>query len=463
MRILVIAEACNPDWTSVPLVGWSHSRALGHVADVLTVTQIRNRDSLLKAGLSEERDFVAIDSEAIARPVRKLGEMLSGGKGKGWTALTAAAAIYYYYFEHLLWKTFGGRIKNGEFDIVHRVTPLSPTVPSIIVKACHRAGVPFILGPLNGGVLWPKQFDSARRREREWLSYVRSVHKLMPGYCDTRKFASAILIGSGDTWNQMPARYRDKCFYIPENAIDPARFEGARTHRAVRPIKVVFAGRLVPYKGADMLIEAAAPMVRSGALTVDVIGDGPEKEKLRHLIEGLNVQNGVRLLGWIAHDKLHESLATGDVFGFPSIREFGGGVVLEAMACGLVPVVVNYGGPGELVTERTGFRVAMGSRQDIIEGFRQVLNRLATEPSQIDSLSPNAIRRAREQFTWDAKAKQVLEVYRWALDPTLPKPRFEMPTPDLNMSVAPPAPNKDGRGLGSEMLLQESDVQESPI
>ena len=79
-----------------------------------------------------------------------------------------------------------------------------------------------MLGPLNGGVAWPRGFDGARRKEKEWLSYLRAAHKLLPGYRSTRKNAAAILIGSRDTWNQMPQAYREKCVYMPENGIDPS-------------------------------------------------------------------------------------------------------------------------------------------------------------------------------------------------------------------------------------------------
>jgi glycosyltransferase involved in cell wall biosynthesis len=440
MRVLLIAEACNPEWTSVPLVGWFHSQALAKLVDVHLVTQIRNRGAIEKAGLVEGREFTAIDSEAVAVPLRRLGEMLGGKNGRGWTALTATATFYYHYFERLVWKRFGDQIRRKDFAVVHRVTPLSPTVASLLARKCRRAGVPFVLGPLNGGVPWPRQFDALRRREREWLSYVRGVYRLLPGYRATLKNAAAIVVASRDTWAQIPERYQDKCLYIPENAIDPARFGMSRQRRAARPIRVVFVGRLVPYKGADMLIDAAAPLVERGLLTVDIIGDGPERGRLGEMVDKKGLAGGegrlagIAFKGWVKHEELQHLLVQADILGFPSIREFGGGVVLEAMACGVVPVVVDYAGPGELVTAHSGVRIPLGSREEIVSALRQVLEELAQSPERIEVLSEGARNRARRQFTWDAKARQILEIYQWVAGGG-PKPNYPAPVPELDEQV----------------------------
>jgi glycosyltransferase involved in cell wall biosynthesis len=429
-KVLLIAEAANPEWVSIPLEGWSHSQAISKLTPAHLVTQIRNRDAIARAGLVEGRDFTAIDSEPAARPAYALASLLRGGKGKGWTTTTALAAAAYPYFEHLIWQQFGPRIESGEFDLVHRLTPLSPTIPSPIAAKCKAAGVPFVIGPLNGGVPWPAGFDSSRRREKEWLSYIRDAHRFIPGYLQTRRCASAILIGSRDTWRQMPRSFHSKCFYVPENAIDPARFSTPRDRTAQLPLRAIFVGRLVPYKGADMLLEAATPLLKGGAMTLDIVGDGPQKEQLAQTIQREGLESSTKLVGFVQHDQLQNYLAAADLFTFPSVREFGGAAVLEAMAMGAVPIVVDYGGPGELATPKTGFLIPIGSRGHIVEQLRKILSDLVRHPESIAAKSEAARRRARRHFTWEAKARSVIDIYRWLRGEETSPPNWPMPIPD---------------------------------
>jgi glycosyltransferase involved in cell wall biosynthesis len=429
VRALVIAEACNPEWVSVPLEGWSHYEALARVADVHLVTQVRNGEALERAGLVAGRDFTAIDSEAVARPVHRLAERLRGGAGRGWGTVTATRVLSTPWFEWLLWRRFAPDLRAGRFDLVHQLTPLSPVVPAGTAPRCRRVGVPFTWGPINGGVPWPPGFDEVRRAEGERLWNLRGLHWLMPGYRASRRDSAALLVGSRATWEQIEPRWREKCEYVPENAIDPARFTRRRERRAALPVRAAFVGRLVPYKGADMLLDAAEPLLRAGKLELLIVGDGPQMPWLRGEVARRGVEGAVDLAGWVEHREVQARLAGCDVFAFPSIHEFGGAVVLEAMAVGVVPIVVAHGGPAELVTERSGWRVPVGTRPEIVSRLRGTLEEVCADPAEIDRRAPHALRRVFEQFTWDRKAGMTLAVWEWVLGRG-PKPCFPMPLPD---------------------------------
>ncbi|MEM6638007.1 MAG: glycosyltransferase [Pseudomonadota bacterium] len=412
-RPLLIAEAANPEWVSVPLVGWSLARAIQLRTGAHIATQIRNREAFLRAGLVEGTDFTAIDTEWVLRPVWKAIRVLRMGEGKGWTVVTAFSSLFYPVFERTVWRELGNRIRSGEFSVVHRITPLTPTANSLLAGRAARAGIPFVVGPLNGGVPWPKEFRSEQRQEREYLAYVRSIYKLSPSRASMLRHASVLIAGSRHTGSEIPGRYARKIAYIPENAIDPKRFNKCAAQDISGPLRGAFVGRLVPYKGCDMLLDAAAPLIRSGMLKLDIIGDGPMKESLQAQAKALHTEGGVTFHGWKNHGEVQDILSNCNLLTFPSVREFGGGVVLEAMALGVVPVIVDYAGPAELVDDGLGYKVPLGTRQEVTQALSETLLGIVRNPSPLPGMAAAARARVAMTYTWDAKADQILEIYDW--------------------------------------------------
>lgn len=413
LRILVLAEIANPDMVSVPLVAWSIAEALFRVADVHVVTHVRNRDAIAKQGWLEGKDFTTIDTETLVRGIFRAARLLGASDQRGWTIFQALAPIGCVAFEHAAWRAFRVPLKAGRYDLVHRLTPMSPTTPSILAPRLKALGIPLVVGPLNGGLPWPPGFADRMHQEREGLSRLRGLHRYLPGYRATRRDAAALLAGSSHTLGEIPIAAHARSFYLPENGIDPRRFGKRRTRRASAPLRGAFVGRLVPYKCADILIRASADLLRSGALTLEVIGDGPQRCMLRTLIDDLGVAHGVTLHGDVAHARVQDLLVDCDFLACPSIREFGGGVVLEAMALGVAPVVADYGGPRELVDAASGIRVPFTGPNDLLENWRAALAALVAAPAQLDRIGAAAADRVAALFTWDRKAEQLLRVYDW--------------------------------------------------
>ena len=158
-RVLILAETCNPDWPSLPVVGYKYARALAAVADVKIATHVRNRPAIEAAGDLGDK-VVYIDNEWIAARMHRLSEILRGGSEVAWSTHQIMAYLPYLEFERLAMRRFRAELDRGEFDIVHRITPMSPTLPSM---AAGRGPVPFVIGPLNGNLDWPRAFASEQK------------------------------------------------------------------------------------------------------------------------------------------------------------------------------------------------------------------------------------------------------------------------------------------------------------
>jgi starch synthase len=78
--------------------------------------------------------------------------------------------------------------------------------------------------------------------------------------------------------------------------------------------------------------------------------------------------------------------------------------------------VVNFGGPGELVTPDCGIPLPMQARDPLVERLRQAMEELAGEPARCRAMGLAASRRVREEFTLSSKAERLVHFYRHTLD-----------------------------------------------
>src|SRR5438876_588637 len=129
MRVLILADDCNPEWPSLPIVAYNAARSIAEHADVVVATQIRNRENIEKAGFGRAK-VRYIDSEYVARPLFKLGKFLRRGTQTAWTTAIALSYPSYLTFEWEAWKATRDELRAGIFDVVHRISPMSPTLPS---------------------------------------------------------------------------------------------------------------------------------------------------------------------------------------------------------------------------------------------------------------------------------------------------------------------------------------------
>ncbi len=403
----------NPNWISVPMVGWRHIQAVSQFADVHVATHHRNRADI-EASDFPKSDVTYIGPTSIENFAWKMSSMISSAGAMNGITQTAMSVPCYYQFENETWARFLPELEAGSFDLIHRITPVSPGVPSLLAKRAADMAVPFVLGPVNGGVPWPKGFAEERKREGEWMGRLRGAYKLLPYYRSVRHNAAAILVGSAAAWREMPKEYEEKMFYLPENAIDGRQFSRTTNAYDANPLKIAFVGRMVACKGIEMLIRAAAPLLKEGRVVIDLIGDGPEKPMLQKLVEAEGVAHAVRMDGWVQHSELQDRLMQSAVLGFPSIREFGGGAVMEAMMLGLIPVVVGYGGPHEIVDASCGFRVPLGTREEVVGGLREALTTLADmSGDERRKLGQAAHARISNEFSIPAKRDKTRAIYEW--------------------------------------------------
>jgi glycosyltransferase involved in cell wall biosynthesis len=424
LRILVLGPFCDPEAVSMPYVAYTHAAALARLHDVTLVVRSHVEHSVRRA----RAPFRSI--EVVRMPSLERIHAWCFAKvfkyNYNTQALTAFGYPFALAFEWRAWRQLRRRIFAGEFDVVLRILPITAVLPSPFAFFLRKGPIPFVIGPLNGGLPWPPGFVQLEK-QKEWVSNLRNLYRYLPFARSTYRNAAAIIAASSQTYSEFAA-YRDKLFFVPENGVSRALCCGERPRREPgAKLELIFVGGLVPRKACDLALRAAARLLRDDLACFSILGDGPERKRLEQLAKSLGIEKAVSFCGWVSHGEALMRLRSADVMVFPSVRDFGGGVVFEALATGAVPVVVDFGGPGDIVHPDIGYKVPLTNETDVVSEIKKILTNLAGNRDLLNRLRQQGMAYAWEHLTWDAKAQSVTQVLKWAVGrgpkPDLPPPK----------------------------------------
>ena len=426
LRILLLAPGANPESITGPLLSFCQAEALARIHDVTLVIRPTGEAAVRRA----RGPFRAI--EVVRMPVLEriyswsFRSIFKCSYQKKCQALTAFYYPFSIAFEWHAWRQLRRRILFGEFDVVLRLLPIVSVLPSPFAFFLRNGPIPFVIGPVNGGLPWPPGFSQAEN-QKEWVSGLRSLYRFLPFARATYGNAAAIVAGSSQTYAEF-ASHRDKLFFLPENGVTRSLCsDTVRSPEHDCGIELIFVGGLVPYKACDLGLRAAEPLLRSGLAHFTVVGDGPERSRLEQLTSSLEIEKAVSFCGSLSHAETIQRMRSADVLVFPSVREFGGGVVFEALAVGAVPVVADFGGPGDIVNPHVGYKVPLINESDMVSRMEKILADLAQNRDCLERVRRQGMYYARECLTWDAKAQTLTAIMRWVLQrgpkPNLPPPK----------------------------------------
>jgi glycosyltransferase involved in cell wall biosynthesis len=287
-------------------------------------------------------------------------------------------------------------------DVLHAHQLLSPASAALV--ACGFRRRPFVVTAHASGAVG----DVASLARQGPLGRVRLLA--------LRRHAGAFVAVSAPIRDELAQAGipGDRIRSIP-NGVDTRRFsvpdeaERRRVRRALDlpPVPVVvYAGRLAPEKGVDLLLDGWAEARRLGCLgVVCIVGDGPERAALERRAREHGILGAVRFAG--AMQDVGPWLRAADAFVLPSRQEGLSVALLEAMACGLAVVATDVGGTPDAAGD-AAVLVPPRSPRALAEALHRVLG----EPGRARELGESARRRVVERFGILEVARRHLDLYR---------------------------------------------------
>ncbi len=187
--------------------------------------------------------------------------------------------------------------------------------------------------------------------------------------------AALILAQNRETLAWLPASARSRTAIFHHVALEerPAARQPRPSDGA--PPVAMFAGRLIPWKGVALALQAIAELPGWRFI---VAGSGPQEGQLRELAARLGIADRVEFRGWVAREAVLRTMREeADVMLFPSLHEEGGWAVGEALNMGLPVVCLDRGGP-PLVGGRA---VPSGSPAETVRRLAQAARAAVAEPA----------------------------------------------------------------------------------
>ena len=312
-----------------------------------------------------------------------------------------------------------GLLRAQRFDVVHRVTPSGWKDSLLPVPT-----VPLILGPILLSEPAPPAFYSVfhPKLPRRW-SVSAAVRRIQNGLA-RRVFqrwstadrllehATTILVGTRTTLRRLPPGIRPRCRLVTYAGVEHDVYTPAPRRPANRLPQVLFAGRVVPYKGVELLLRAAARARRSCRFELKFVGGGCGRYRTycTRLAAAMGLRDVVSFIDNQPRDALVSLYRAADVFCMPSLETYGL-AILEAMSCGCAALVSDINGPGEIVADDCGVKVPLESPEQCIRQLADELVALIDDPQRRTELGGRARERMIAHHDWRRIQEELTTVY----------------------------------------------------
>lgn len=252
-----------------------------------------------------------------------------------------------------------------------------------------------------------------------WHSDVVKQKKIMVLYRPIMerflKRADAIIVGADGIikGSSYLKPYENKCVTIPFAVNQKIEQMGKRYLEQVKPnmekyAKFLFVGRLVYYKGVDILLQAFAGVMNA---ELTIIGCGDMEKDLKAYVKEHGISDRIHFLGKVEEERLYRAFSECDVFVLPSIAksEAFGLVQLEAMAYGKPVINTNLpsGVPEVSIHGITGLTVEPGNKRELGDAMRW----LVEHPYERCEMGRAARERLDSNYTLDLMLNRMMELY----------------------------------------------------
>lgn len=406
LRVLMSAYSCAPGRGSELANGWNWPLAMarrGHEVTVLTTPCFRDEIS-----------------EACSRITGRLPRFEYVDEVDPSDLLSRVSGQQRVFSRYFLWQqrivdSARALHQTEHFDLIHHISWGSLLGGSRL----DGIGVPFMFGPTGGGQTAPWRFITCFGRSAP-LEIARTANtRLLARWVGrarpVARAASIILAANEDTVELARRLGCERVTFFQDTGIDSCVISQDTSRDWGSPdFQVVWAGRMLPLKGVGLALKALSEVGRRASIRMTLIGDGPDRPKLKKIANALGLDPLLDWTGAIPWREVIDRLDRAHLLIFPSLRESGGAQLLEAMARGLPVLTLDHHGMRDQVPPGAGIKVPVRNPAQVVAALSEAMVQLFHDRNRLRAMSAEGVRYASEQ-TWDVKAARMEAIYREVL------------------------------------------------
>ncbi len=413
MKLLLMAYECSPYRGSEWAVGWGRLLGAAKTAETHVVTSEENYAALERAqaeGLMPENVFFY--TPTVDDKLRSLQRR---------PALFAYNYRAYHYWQRLALGLVRELHERERFDVVHQISVCTIREPGY----GWQLDVPFVWGPVGGTQNFPTRFLPMLPPKEAVKEGVRTVGNWFalrkPRVREAAGHAAALIAANSTNQNDMEQAFDREVELLLETGVhevrepNRARFEkrlaDARAARPAGPLRILWSGELQTRKALPVLLRALAQVDPTVEWQLDVVGDGPLRDRWMAEAEKLRISDRVHFLGRLPFAEAVERMNSAELFCFTSLRDTSGNVVLEALAAGVPVLCFDHQGAGDMVSDYSGIKLPVRSPKRAYRDWANAIEMLAGEPRKLFALSRGATVQARG-FLWSRNHDRINNLYR---------------------------------------------------
>jgi glycosyltransferase involved in cell wall biosynthesis len=405
-NIYITAFNCSPGRGSDHASGWNHIKHISKYCKVRVITQLSYRADFI--GNPEVEGNPNLEIEYVKNPVDL-------------TFLNTLSYPWGFYLSYRFWekavyKHLKQKQQNGKLDLVHRLTLGAMKEPGY----SWRLSVPFIWGQAH---LPPKvkyRFFSLFSWSTQivmLLSNLSRVFIALNSRCRKGMKRSALVYAvnlDGKSYIKRNFNVTPEVCY--EVAVEGHQPQTINERAPNEPLQIVWVGRVVDFKGLELVLRALARLNGAINYKLTVAGDGKDVERMKRLAIALKIN--AEFLGLIDYSRVSALFQSSHCFIYTSFKDGLSSVIFESLSNNCPVICLDHLGYGEVINSTVGLKVAVHSIQQIVDDIAKNVERLYFHENERVALIKN-IPALLANYTWDSNARKIIKGYERVLNVNL--------------------------------------------